>query len=85
MDHAEFVRAVQRRSGLESRDDAERAADAALQTLAEEMAHTASKHLVEALPAELAERVRRQRTPEAAHHAKGSWDDFFRPTYDSQP
>lgn len=58
MKYDEFIKAVQDRGHMESREEAERATRATLQTLAERLAGGEPQDLASQLPPELAEQMR---------------------------
>lgn len=74
MKHDEFIREVQNRGHMESREEAERATKATLETLAERLAGGESQDLASQLPPELAEHMRHEGEETANPF---SLDEFF--------
>lgn len=74
MTHDQFIGEVQNRGHLSSREDAERAVRATLETLAERLAGGEADHLAAQLPHELGEHLRR----EGDSVERLSLDDFYR-------
>ncbi len=74
MDHERFIREVQRRAGLDSYGEAESAARAVLETLAERLAGGEVEDLAAQLPQSVADYLRHERT---GYGEAYSLDEFY--------